>query len=207
MGRKLIGLTVGFLLTIAMAFFMLPAQYNNILLWLAPYFGPWFRFVLMYLFIIFAHPLSYLTVLIIWAVIGIISGLFVRTIWGTIPVVIFIFGLTFFMLIVGVIAMIVPLALSGSMGSLDFVALLTNIPPDVSLYDILSAPVIGPLINALTGGIGDVMGGTPLDPSAVLALLQSVLINTIILPAILNFVILLVTAMIGGYIGRLILPP
>jgi hypothetical protein len=205
MGRKLIGLSVGFLLTISIAFFMIPIQYNSIILWLAPYFGPWLRFLLMYLFLIFANPLTFVTNIAIWVIIGIVSGLFVRSIWGAIPVAIFIYGLTFFMLIVGIIAMIIPLLMSGG-GSLDPLAMLANIPPNVSLFDILSAPVIGPLINALTGGIGDLVGGGTPDPNALLALLQSFLLNQIILPAVLNFIILLIATMIGGFIGRLLIP-
>lgn len=205
MGRKLIGLSVGFLLTISLAFVMIPVQYNNIILWLAPYFGPWLRFFLMYMFLIFAHPLTFTTNIAIWAVIGIISGLFIRSIWGAIPVAIFVFGLTFLMLIVGIVAMVVPLLMSGG-GGIDPLAMLSNIPPNVSLFDILNAPVIGPLINALTGGIGDILGGGAPDPNALLALLQSFLLNTILLPAVLNFIILLVTMMIGGFIGRLLIP-
>ena len=206
MGRKLIGLSVGFLLTMAMAFFMIPVEYNNIILWLAPYLGPWLRFFLMYLFIIFAHPLTYTTVIVIWGVIGFIMGLFVRSFWGTIPVAIFIFGLTFLMLIVGLVAMVVPLLLTGGSG-IDFMAMLSNIPPNVSLFDIIDAPVIGPLIDAATGGVGDLLGGGSLDPSGLLAMLQSLIVNTIVLPAVLNFVVLLITAMIGGFIGRRIFPP
>lgn len=205
MGRKLIGLSVGFLLTITIAFFMIPVEYNNIILWLAPYFGPWLRFFLMYMFLIFAHPLTFTTNIAIWAVIGIVSGLFIRSIWGAIPVAIFVFGLTFLMLIVGIVAMVVPLLLSGG-GGIDPLAMLSNIPPNVSLFDILDAPVIGPLINTLTGGIGDLLGGGAPDPNALLSLLQSFILNTIVLPAVLNFIILLITMMIGGFIGRLLIP-
>ncbi|MFW9934110.1 MAG: hypothetical protein ACFFDU_01090 [Candidatus Thorarchaeota archaeon] len=205
MGRKLIGLSVGFLLTISIAFFMIPAEYNSIILWLAPYFGPWLRFLLMYVFLIFANPIHFVTNIGIWAVIGIITGLFVRSIWGAIPVVIFIFGLAFLMLIIGLVAMIIPLLLSGG-GGLDPVGMLSNIPPNVSLFDILGAPVIGPLIDSLTGGIGDLIGGGTPDPNAFLGLIQGFIVNTIILPAVLNFIILLVTAMIGGFIGRLLIP-
>lgn len=205
MGRKLIGLSVGFLLTMAMAFFMIPVEYNNIILWLAPYLGPWLRFFLMYLFIIFAHPLTYTSVIVIWGVIGFIMGMFVRSFWGTIPVAIFIFGLTFLMLIVGIVAMVVPLLLSGG-GGIDFLAMLSNIPPTVSLFDIIDAPVIGPLIDAATGGLEGLLGGGA-DPSALLTMLQSLIVNTIVLPAVLNFAVLLITAMIGGLIGRRIFPP
>ena len=101
MGRKLIGLSVGFLLTISIAFFMIPVEYNSIILWLAPYFGPWLRFFLMYMFLIFANPLTFTANIAIWAVIGVVAGLFVRSLWGAIPVAIFIYGLAFFMLVIG----------------------------------------------------------------------------------------------------------
>jgi hypothetical protein len=205
MGRKLIGLSLGFLLTITIAFFMIPAEYNNIILWLAPFFGPWLRFFLMYLFLIFASPLTFLPIIGIWAAIGFITGLFVRSIWGSLPVAIIIFMLTFLMLIVGLVAMIAPLLLGGA-GMLDPMAMLTNIPPNVSLFDVLDAPVIGPIINSITGGVGDLIGGGTTDPSNLFAIIQEILVSTIVLPAILNFIILVVTMMIGGFIGRLLFP-
>jgi hypothetical protein len=207
MGRKLIGLTIGFFLSIAMAYFLFPASYNEIIYWLAPYLGHWLRFFFMYLFLIFGHPIYYPTVLVAWVVIGLIAGLFVRSIWGTIPVVIFIFGLTFLMMIVGLAAVFLPLILTGAIGSIDFMAMLANIPPGVSLFDILNAPVIGPIISAITGGIGDITGGGGVfDPSTIMGVLQNILVNTIILPVVLNFIILLIAAIIGGVIGRAIFP-
>ncbi len=205
MGRKLIGLSVGFLLTISIAFFMIPVEYNNIILWLAPYFGPWLRFFLMYMFLIFANPLNFVTNLAIWAIIGFVTGLFVRSLWGAIPVAIFIYGLAFLMLVIGLVAMVIPLLMSGG-GGFDPIGLLSNIPPNVSLFDILNAPVIGDFINAATGGLGDLLGGGTPDPNALLALLQTFLVNTIVLPAILNFIILTVAAVIGGFLGRLLIP-
>jgi hypothetical protein len=115
------------------------------------------------------------------------------------------FTLTFLMLIVGLVAMVVPLIFSGGAG-LDPLAMLSNIPPNTSLFDILDAPVIGPIINTITGGVGDLIGGGTTDPSNLIALLQSILLNTLILPVVINFIILVVTMMIGGFIGRLLFP-
>lgn len=206
MGRKLIGLSVGFLLTISIAFFMIPAEYNNIILWLAPYFGPWLRFFLMYMFLIFANPLTFVANIGIWVIIGLIAGLFVRSLWGAIPVAMVIHGLAVLMLIIGLVAMIIPF-LTGGGGGIDPIGMLSSIPPSVSLFDILGAPVIGPLIEAFTGGIGDILGGGgATDPTALLGLLQSYIVGTIVLPAILNYIILMVSTVIGGFIGRLLFP-
>lgn len=207
MGRKLIGLTIGFFLTISMAYFLFPAGYSDLLLWLAPYFGPWFRFFLMYLNMYFGNPFLFPTVLIAWVTIGLIAGLFVRSLWGAIPVAILIFTLTFIMMLVGLAAAFLPLLLSGGTGGIDFMALLTNIPPEVSVFNILNAPVIGPIMNAITGGLGDITGGGMTDPTAFLGVLQSILIETLVLPAVFNFIILTVAAIIGGLIGRSIFPP
>jgi hypothetical protein len=207
MGRKLIGLTIGFFLTISMAYFLFPVGYSDLLLWLAPYFGPWFRFFLMYLNMYFGNPFLYPTVLIAWVTIGIVAGLFVRSLWGAIPVAILIFTLTFIMMLVGLAAAFLPLLLSGGMGGIDFMALLTNIPPEVSVFNILNAPVIGPIMNAVTGGLGDITGGGMTDPTAFLGVIQSILIETLVLPALFNFIILTVAAVIGGLIGRSLFPP
>jgi len=200
MGRKLIGLTIGFFLTISMAYFLFPAGYSDLLLWLAPYFGPWFRFFLMYLNMYFGNPFLFPTVLIAWVTIGLIAGLFVRSLWGAIPVAILIFALTFIMMLVGLAAAFLPLLLSGGTGGIDFMALLTNIPPEVSVFNILNAPVIGPIMNAITGGLGDITGGGMTDPTAFLGVLQSILIETLVLPAVFNFIILTAWIIVGEWI-------
>ena len=207
MGRKLIGLTIGFFLTISMAYFLFPTGYTDLLLWLAPYFGPWFRFFLMYLNMYFGHPLMYPTVLIAWVTIGLIAGLFARSLWGAIPVAMVISTLTFIMMLVGLAAAFLPLLLSGGSGGIDFMSILTTIPPDVSVFNILNAPVIGPIMNAVTGGLGDITGGGMTDPTAFMGVLQSILVETLVLPAALNFIILTVSAVIGGVIGRSFFPP
>ncbi len=74
------------------------------------------------------------------------------------------------------------------------------------MFDILDAPVIGPLIESATGGLGDIIGGTGVDPDALVTLLQAYLVNTIVLPPIFNFIILVVATVIGGFIGRLLIP-
>lgn len=207
MGRKLIGLTIGFLLTTVLSYALFPLAYESLIRWLAPYLGPWLRFFFMYLFIYFGHPIAFPTVAIIWVVVGIIAGLFIRSIWGAIPVVIMIFFLTFLMMIVGLAAVFLPLLLTGGFGGIDFMAMLGAIPPDVSMFDILNAPVMGPIFNAIMGGIGDVVGGGMTDPTMIITLIQSVLVNTIIVPVILNTIICVVAAMIGGFIGRAIFRP
>ena len=207
MGRKLIGVSVGFLLTIVLAFYLFPIQYDALIGWLAPFFGPWLRFAFMFLFIIFADFLAYPNVLIIWVVVGLIAGLFVRSLWGAIPVAMVISTLTFIMMLVGLAAAFLPLLLSGGSGGIDFMSILTTIPPDVSVFNILNAPVIGPIMNAVTGGLGDITGGGMTDPTAFMGVLQSILVETLVLPAALNFIILTVAAVIGGLIGRSFFPP
>jgi len=206
MGRKLIGLTVGFLLTIAMAYFLFPVSYAGMIHWLAPYFGPWLRFFFMYLFILFAHPLTFPAVIVVWVVIGLVTGFFIRTIGGTIGISITIYTLTFLMLIFGLLALILPMVLEGTIGGLDFMAMLTNIPPDLSVFEVLQAPVIGPLIESITGGLGGILGGGG-DPSALLNALQATLLNTLVIPPIANLVIFTVAGVIGAIIGRMIIPP
>jgi hypothetical protein len=207
MGRKLIGVTVGFFLTISLAYFLFPPAYNEIIHWLAPYFGPWLRFFLMYLNMYFGNPIIYPTVLLAWLTIGIIAGLFVRSPWGAIGVAMLISTFTFIMMLVGLAAAFLPLILSGGAGSIDFIALFTNIPPDVSVFNILSAPVIGPIMNAITGALGDITGGGMMDPNALLAIVQDFILQTLVVPAVLNFIILAVAAVIGGLIGRTFFPP
>jgi hypothetical protein len=207
MGRKLIGLTVGFLLMIVLAFYLLSPEYDAIIRWLAPYLGPWLRFALMFLILIFADSFTFPTLLIIWVVTGIIAGLLTRSYWGAIPVAISIFALTFLMLVVGFAGVLLPLFMGGL--DIDFAAFFAAIPSDVSILDILSAPVIGPIIEMILGGVGDLFGGGgggSLGLGAILSSIQGIIVY-IILQAVKNFVTLLVCTVIGGGIGRLIKRP
>jgi hypothetical protein len=208
MGRKLIGLTVGFLLTIVLTFYLISPEYDAIVRWLAPYLGPWLRFALMFLILIFGDSFTFLSLLIVWAVTGIAAGLLTRSYWGAIPVAICIFLLTFLMLVVGFVGMLIPLFTGGGPG-IDFMAFFAAIPSDVSVLDILSAPVIGPIIQMLIGGFGDLFGGGGGGSMGLEAILGSIqgIIGYIILQAVKNFVTLLVCTIIGGGIGRLIKKP
>ena len=207
MGRKLIGLSVGFLLTVVLAFYLFPPQYDAIIRWLAPYLGPWLRFSFMFLFIIFGDFLSYTSILIIWVVVGIIAGLFARSYWGAIPVAIGVFGFTFLMMVIGFVAIILPLLLSG-FGGIDPVAMFLAIPPDVSIFDILTAPVIGPVIEGILSSLGELIGGGGggFDPLVIFSAINDAIL-LIILNAVKNFVVLLVAAIGGGAIGRAIRKP
>jgi hypothetical protein len=202
MGRKLVGVSVGFLLTIVLSFYLFPVEYDALIGWLAPFFGPWLRFAFMFLFIIFADPITYTNVLIIWAVVGFVAGLFARSIWGSIPVAIGIFLLSFIMMIVGFVGMLVPF-LTGGMAEFDFMALLGTMPPGVIL-DIFSAPVLGPIIESLMGGILGM--GTGFDVSSILTVIQDAILSVII-QAVINLVILVVATAIGGGLGRIIRKP
>jgi hypothetical protein len=204
MGRKLIGLTVGFLLMIVLAFYLVSPEYDAIVRWLAPYLGPWLRFALMFLILIFADSFAFPSILIIWAVTGMFAGLLTRSHWGGIPVSIGIFLLAFLMLVVGFAGMLIPLFMGGL--NVDFMAFFTAIPNDVSILEILSAPVIGPIIQMIIGSVGDLFGGGSLGLDTILGSIQGI-IGYIILQAVKNFVTLLVCTMIGGGIGRLIKKP
>jgi hypothetical protein len=110
------------------------------------------------------------------------------------------------MMVVGCAGMLIPLFMGGP--SIDFMAFFTAIPSDVSILEILSAPVIGPIINMLLGSLGDLFGGGggSLGLDVILGSIQGI-IGYIILQAVKNFVTLLVCTMIGGGIGRLIKKP
>jgi hypothetical protein len=207
MGRKLIGLTAGFLLLIVLAFYLVSPEYDAIVRWLAPYLGPWLRFALMFLVLIFGDSFAFPSILIIWVATGLVAGLLTRSYWGGIPVAICIFLLTFVMLIVGFAGMLVPLFMGGG-SFLDFTSLLAAVPSDVSILEILSAPVIGPIVQMLLGSLGSLFGGGggSFGLEGILGSLQGI-IGYIIVQAVKNFVTLLVCAIIGGGIGRLIKKP
>lgn len=203
MGRKLIGITVGLLLTITLAFYLFPPEYNSLVMWLAPFFGSWLRFAFMFLFILLADCFAYPTVLILWVVVGLVAGLFARSTWGSIGIGIVIFVVTFLLMILGFANIIIPLVTD--FGSFDFVGLLGTIPPDVSMFDILGSPVIGDIISLLMENLAT-LPELMADPSNILSLLLSTFLP-ILINGVKNLIILIVCIFIGGFIGRLIRKP
>jgi len=150
MGRKLIGLVTGFTLTVVLAFVFFPPQYDAIIRWLSPYLGPWIRFAFIFLFVIFADCLAYPTVLITWVIVGLVTGLLCRSYWGAIPVAIVIFVLSFLMMIIGFANTVLSLLFfSGGLDLDILLVMFTAVPPDVSILDILNAPIIGPILAVL----------------------------------------------------------
>lgn len=203
MGRKLIGITVGLLLTIVLSFYLFPPEYNAMVSWLAPFFGSWLRFAFMFLFILLADCFAYPTVLILWVAVGLIAGLFARTTWGSIGIGLIIFLVSFGLMVLGFANIIIPMVTD--LGSFDFVGLLGAIPPDVSMFDILGSPVIGDIISLLmenTAILPELMA----DPSNILSLLLTTFFP-ILINGVKNLVILIVCIFIGGFIGRLIRKP
>ncbi len=203
MGRKLIGITVGLLLTIVLAFYLFPPQYNALVSWLAPFFGSWLRFAFMFLFILLADPFAYTTVLILWVVVGLVAGLLARSTWGSIGIGIIIFAVAFLLMVLGFANIIIPMV--SDIGSFDFTGLLGAIPPDVSMFDILGSPVIGDIISLLMenmASLPDIMA----DPTNILSLILSTFMP-IIINGVKNLIILIVCIFIGGFIGRLIKKP
>ncbi len=203
MGRKLIGITVGLLLTIVLAFYLFPPEYNAMVSWLAPFFGSWLRFAFMFLFILLADCFAYPTVLILWVAVGLIAGLFARSTWGSIGIGLVIFLVTFGLMVLGFASIIIPMATD--LGSFDFMGLLGAIPPDVSMFDILGSPVIGDIISLLmenTAILPELMA----DPSNILSLILTTFFPVII-NGVKNLVILIVCIFIGGFIGRIIRKP
>jgi len=215
MGRKLIGLVIGFTLTIVLAFIFFPPQYDAIIRWLSPYLGPWLRFAFIFLFIIFADCLAYPNVLITWVAVGLVAGLLCRSHWGAIPVAILIFTLSFLMMIIGFANTIISLLISGGFDPELFLVMFTAVPPDVSILDILNAPVIGPILSVIMENLSDLMSGaipgigTGDIFSTIMGLMSflSEAIIVIVMLAVRNLIILTVCGVIGGAIGRAILPP
>jgi hypothetical protein len=203
MGRKLIGITVGLLLTIVLAFYMFPPEYNALVNWLAPFFGSWLRFAFMFLFILLADCFAYINVLILWVAVGLIAGLFARATWGSIAIGLVIFLVTFGLMILGFANIIIPMVTD--LGSLDIVGLLGAIPPDVSMFDILGSPVIGDIINLFMENMAT-LPELLADPSNILSLLLNSFMP-IIINGLKNLIILIICIFIGGFIGRLIRKP
>ncbi|MHA1836220.1 MAG: hypothetical protein ACTSYQ_04775 [Candidatus Odinarchaeia archaeon] len=199
-GSKLLGWVVSLGIVFGMTFLFLPEGYSMLITWFEPVFGMNLYVILTEIYILLGPytDLVHISILVGAALVG---GLIAGTGKGGAAVAL---GTIFF----GLILMIIFGALSAFtvMGNptaqAQLMALAASPPAGVDLVTIITAPVIGDIVDSLlTYILGGFMGGFD-----IAALLGTVL-QPIIIYLIVNIVLAIVVGIIGGKIGGYIAKP
>ena len=184
-GSKYFGWLACLGIVLAAGWFLLPAGYNSLILWLSPELGNYVRPTMVMVNLLIVNPLNNWLSLLIWVGAGFIGGAIAGTKKGA-----FVVGLLTWLTCLGVIAFCVwQLIQTGFMtGGLP------PIPPDASLIDVLSIPLVQTLIGDLMSMLGVMGGGGAFNPFAL------------ILPLVMYFVIPVVVVIIGAILGAVVRP-
>ncbi|MHA1908856.1 MAG: hypothetical protein ACW98Y_16260 [Candidatus Thorarchaeota archaeon] len=183
-GSKYFGWIATLGIVLAAGWFLLPAGYETLILWLSPQLGNYIRPTLVLVNIILVDPLTNLMMLAIWGIAGFIGGVIAGTKKGAFVVGLFAW-LTTVLLLAFSIYQIFTAGLN--LGSIP------PIPPGTSIAEVLGIPliqsVIGELLTIL-GGMGG--GGMGIDPISILM--------TVLIWFVVPIVTVIVTAIIGAVV-------
>ncbi len=181
-GSKYFGWLLALVIVLAAGWFLLPAGYNTLVLWLAPELGNWIRPTLVLVNIMLVDVFTNWIMVAIWGIAGFIGGVLAGTKKGGFVVGLF----TWLSSLLLLVFCVYQLFMSGlNLGSIP------PIPPGSSVVDVLGIPLVQSAIGELLpliGGIGG--GGGGLDIMALL--------TPLIIWFLTPLIVVIVAAIIGG---------
>jgi len=184
-GSKYFGWLLALVIVLAAGWFLLPAGYETLILWLAPELGNWIRPTLVLVNLMLVDVFTNWMMVAIWGIAGFIGGVLAGTKKGGFVVGLFAWLSSLLLLVFSVF----QLFTSGlNLGSLP------PMPPDASLVDVLGIPLVQSAIGEILGLIGGFGGGGGLDIMAILT------------PIIIWFVTPLIIVIVAGIIGGAVRP-
>lgn len=157
-GSKYFGWLAALLIVLLASWFLLPAGYETLILWLAPQMGNYVRPTMVMVNAMIVNPLSNPVMLVVWIAAGLVGGMIAGTRKGG-----FVVGLTtwFSSLLILVFSVFQMMTTGSDLGTLP------PIPPGSSVLDILSIPIVHDIINQILPlAFG---GGSISDPMELIA--------------------------------------
>jgi hypothetical protein len=197
--RKLAAFIVCGLTAILAGYTLLPMGFNALVDWLGPVFGLHLVFVFSSLFILFADPLQFTSVAILWVIVGLIGGVIIRRRIGSVATMLSVYSAQLSVLGLAAYGLFDVVRIRGILDSSgNILNLLPPAPQGATLATIMGAPVIGDIFAQLQS-----RSIASLDQGSMI----NVVLSTVILSVIKNLVILFVATLAGCEVGKLILRP
>lgn len=195
--RKLLATIVCWFLAFGLGFTFIPPSFNLLIGWLGPVFGTSLRLVLSTIFLLFADPFVYTTLIIIWAAVGFIGGLIIRKRIGSVLSMLLVYTGQF--LIVGLSGFHIfdIIQKTGILQQFSIEKILTLFPPvprGLSLNTLLNVPIAAEIIPKLPTQIESLTTDTIIN----------ILLSTVVLNIVKNIIILCISALVGCEVGKLI---
>lgn len=197
--RKLLAFIICGLIALLAGYTLLPQGFNALVDWLGPVFGLPLVFVFSSLFILLADPFKFISVAILWVVIGLVGGLIIRKRIGSVSTMLSVYSIQFTVLSLSAYALFGTIMGSGIFSNpANILNLLPPVPQGASLATIMSAPIIGDIVAQLQS-----ISLTSFDQGMIINLLM----NTVVLNIVKNLVIVSVAALAGCEIGKFAFRP
>ena len=184
-GSKYFGWLLAVVIVLLGGWFLLPAGYNTLVLWLAPQLGNFIRPTLVMVNLLLVNPLTNITMVLVWAGAGFLGGVFAGTKKGA-----FVVGLMTWLTCLGALAFCGYLIFTTGLDLGAFPPL----PPGSSLIDVLSIPIFQDMISQLLPLLGGIGGGGSIDFMALLT------------PVIIWFLVPVIVVIITGILGATLRP-
>ena len=220
---KLTGYILGVTAALVMGYYSLSTYYSALLHWLTPYFGSGLAIVMGLMFLFMGDPLHWPILLGVWILLGVIVGLGSRkgrkAVGAAIATCVTVSG------VMGLALATLFISFSGTGFNLSAgTGLIQSLssgslapPPGTNLYSILTEPILGRFISAVSIVTGSLsLGGLSVNPAVVTqalpggASIYPVVEKVLLLfvPYIIaNFVIFVVVAgLVGKYTNRIMDP-
>ena len=207
--RKLTALIVGIGILLSFSYYVLSGSFSPLINWIGPVIGFKLNLMLGLLWLEQGTPLQYISIFVVWAVVGVIVGISSKKYRGVFGTSILLWTVIGIIVAISIGALAVGFLSSSGLGTfIDTLSGLTNVPPTSNIYAIIHEPVISRWFNLvlslLTGGsLTTLLGSWPkLSTASKLSEIVKIVFPFIIGP-LEAFIILVVFGVIGLHLKRL----
>ncbi len=213
---KFSGFVFGTTTAVIIGYYLLSPYYSPIVNWFSPYFGSSVALMLGLFFLLLGDPLIYPIVIFSWVAVGIVVGLSVRRVKGSIVSMISVYFACWAILLVGILGAVIGLlpSLMGTMGGsppggtsplpgLPSLPPIPTPPSGTNILTLLSEPVISQFFQTLLSllpRLGTISGSSSLTQSY--ANLFTTYALPLILTNMLTFAVSLITASLVAHYTR-----
>ncbi|MEM0157399.1 MAG: hypothetical protein QXN26_04965 [Thermoplasmataceae archaeon] len=221
---KLTGYILGVTAAVVIGYYSLSLYYSALLHWLTPYFGSGLVIVMGLMFLFMGDPLHWPVLLGVWVLLGVIVGIGSRKGRKAVGAAIAVYVTVSGIMGLALASLFISFGGAGSINLAGGTGLIQSLssgtlapPPGTNLYSILTEPIIGRFISAISVITSSFsLGGLSVNPSVVTQglpgggsiypVVERVLL--LFIPYIIaNFVIFVVVAGIAGKYTNRILDP
>jgi len=198
--RKIVAFVLSMVIVTTAGFAVVHPAFVYIANWLGPVLGSSLLTVFSVLYLILADPIQSLSITVLWGAAAFLCGMLVRRRLGAILTMFLVF--IFMLPVLAVNLFDVAMAFGPIFESFEGsnpMAALPPLPEGLSLPHLYETPILGPVIEMVLGAM---QTGGQLDPRALLFGVAT----TLIMNVVVKIIVIIVAALAGVEVGRLIEP-